>query len=135
MKRRREFLKTSLALAALSVTGKVLDSEAATQFPAGLIYTKESPGRWAGKESAHAPQVTVGGKDLKIVTPHPMTEKHFIVKHTLLTPEGKVLGERTFSPADKTAESSYSLPEGFKGLLWATSFCNLHDFWLTEFKV
>ncbi len=135
MEKRREFLKTSLTLAALAATGKALKAEAATQFPAGLVYTKESPGRWAGKENLHAPQVTVGGKDLKIVTPHPMTEKHFIVKHTLLTPQGKVLGEKTFSPVDKAAESSYPLPEGFKGLLWAASFCNLHDLWLTEFNV
>ncbi len=134
MKERREFLKTSLALAALAATGKALDAEAATQFPAGLIYTKASLGRWAGKEKLHLPQVTVKGRGLKIVTPHPMTEKHFIVKHTLLTPEGKVLGEKTFTPAD-TAESSYQLPEGFQGLLWATSFCNLHDLWLTEYKV
>ena len=32
------------------------------------------------------------------------------------------------------AGSSYALPEGFMGTLWATSFCNIHDLWLTEFK-
>ena len=64
-----------------------------------------------------------------------MTKEHFVVKHTLVTPEGKFLGEKTFANTDSAAESSYQLAEGFKGTLWATSFCNLHDLWLTEFTV
>jgi superoxide reductase len=60
---------------------------------------------------------------------------HFIVKHTLLTPEGKIIGEKTFTAADPKAESTYDLPAGFKGALWATSYCNLHELWLTELTV
>jgi len=135
MKGRREFLKGSMVLAgvAAAVAGGAVRVHAASTFPAGLIYTKEAPGRWAGKEGAHAPKVTVEGRKIKVVTPHPMTEKHFIVKHTLVTPEGKVIGEKTFANTDPAAESSYDLPEGFGGTLWATSFCNLHDLWVTEF--
>jgi superoxide reductase len=132
-KGRRDFMKGSLAAAAVAATGGAAHLQAATKFPAGLIYTKDAPGRWAGKEGTHAPKVTIEGKMVKIVTPHTMSEKHFIVKHTLLTPEGKFLGEKTFANTDTAAESSYQLPEGFKGSLWATSFCNLHDLWLTEF--
>ena len=44
-------------------------------------------------------------------------------------------GEKTFANTDPAAESPYELPEGFKGTLWATSFCSLHDLWLTEFTV
>jgi superoxide reductase len=135
MKARREFLKGSLIVTGAAMVGNEVQAQAAKVFPVGLIYTKGAPGRWAGKEGAHAPQVTVEGKNVKVVTPHPMTEKHFIVKHTLLTPNGKVLGEKTFANTDPAAESSYELPEGFKGALWITSFCNLHDLWLTEFKV
>jgi len=137
VKGRREFLKDSLVLAgaAAVVAGGAVRGQAASTFPAGLIYTKEAPGRWAGKEGAHVPKVTVEGRRIKVVTPHPMTEKHFIVKHTLITPEGKVIGEKTFANTDPAAESSYELPEGFRGTLWATSFCNLHDLWLTEFTV
>ena len=136
MKGRREFLKRSVALAgaAAAVAGGAVQVQAASTFPAGLIYTKEAPGRWAGKEGAHVPRVTVEGRRIKVVTPHPMTEKHYIVKHTLLTPQGKILGEKTFANTDPAAESSYDLPEGVKGTLWVTSFCNLHDLWLTEFK-
>jgi len=137
MKGRREFLKGSMVLAgaAAAVAGGAVRVQAASTFPAGLIYSKEAPGRWAGKEGAHAPKVTVEGRKIKVVTPHPMTEKHFIVKHTLLTLEGKVMGEKTFANTDPAAESSYDLPEGFRGTLWATSFCNLHDLWLAEFTV
>jgi superoxide reductase len=135
MEGRREFLKSSLVVAGVAVSGGAVRVQAASNFPVGLIYTKEAPGRWAGKEGSHAPKVTVEGKNVKVVTPHPMTEKHFIVKHTLVTPEGKFIGEKVFASTDPAAESAYQLPEGFKGTLWATSFCNLHDLWLTEFTV
>jgi superoxide reductase len=135
MEGRREFLKGSLVLAGAALVGSAVPGHSASNFPAGLIYTQEAPGRWAGKEGAHLPKVTVEGKNIRVVTPHPMTQKHFIVKHTLVTAEGKFIGEKTFENTDPAAESSYGLPEGFKGTLWATSFCNLHDFWLAEFTI
>ena len=135
MKGRRDFLKGSLTVLGAAMVGTAVQAQAATKFPAGLIYTKDALGRWAGKEGAHVPQVTVQGKNVKIVTPHPMTKEHYIVKHTLITPAGKLLGEKTFANTDPAAESSYQLPDGFKGTLWATSFCNIHDLWLTEFMV
>jgi superoxide reductase len=135
MKGRREFLKGSLVFAGAAIVGRAVPAQAAITFPVGLIYTKEAPGRWAGKENAHAPRVTVEGRTARVVTPHPMTQKHFIVKHTLVTAEGKFIGEKAFENTDPAAESSYELPEAFKGTLWATSFCNLHDLWLTEFII
>ncbi len=135
MKSRRDFLKGSLIVAGAAVVGKAGLVQAAPIFPTGLIYTKEAPGRWAGKEGAHVPRVTLEGKHLKVVTPHPMIKEHYIVKHTLLTPEGKVLGEKTFFYTDPVAESTYELPAGLKGSLWVTSFCNIHDLWFAEFEV
>jgi superoxide reductase len=132
---RRDFLKGFLVLGGTAVIGSGAQVQAATAFPIAVVYTKEAPGRWAGKEGSHAPKVMVEGRNVKVVTSHPMTEKHFIVKHTLLTPHGKVIGEKTFANTDAAAESSYELPAGFKGALWATSFCNLHDLWLTELSV
>jgi superoxide reductase len=135
MKGRREFLKGTLIVAGATIVGRPVPVQAASTFPVDPIYTKEAPGRWAGKEGAHAPKVTVEGRNVKVVTPHPMTQKHFIVKHTLLTPEGRFIREKTFENTDPAAESSYEVPEGFRGILWATSFCNLHDLWLTEFTI
>ena len=63
MKGRRDFLKGSLVVAGAAVVGNAVRVQAATQFPKGLIYTKEAPGRWAGKEGAHVPQVTVEGEN------------------------------------------------------------------------
>ena len=135
MKGRREFLKGSLVFAGAAIVGSAVRVQAAGTFPVALIYTKEAPGRWAGKEGGHAPKVTGEGRNVRVVTAHPMTQKHFIVKHTLVTAEGKFIGEKTFENTDSAAESSYEVPEGFRGTLWATSFCNLHDLWLTEFTI
>lgn len=135
MSSRRSFLKGSLVLGAAVAAGRARSVRAASTFPPALVYTQDNPGRWAGKEGAHVPKVSVAGGKVTILTPHPMTPQHFIVKHTLLTPDGKFLGEKTFTAADPKAESTYDLPADFKGALWATSFCNLHDLWLTEFTV
>jgi superoxide reductase len=135
MNGRRDFLKGALVVSGATLMGAAVPVQAAGTFPVGLIYTKEAPGRWAGKEGAHAPKVTVQGRNVKVVTPHPMPQKHFIVKHTLWTTAGKFIGEKTFENTDPAAESSYEVPEGFRGTLWATSFCNLHDLWLTEFTI
>jgi superoxide reductase len=62
MKVRREFLKGSLLLKGIAVFGNAKQLYAASKFPVGLIYTKEAPGRWAGKEGTHAPKVTVRAK-------------------------------------------------------------------------
>ena len=60
-----------------------------------------------------------------------MSDKHFTDRHSLVLEDGTFVGATTFTPADKP-ESSYELPAGYKGKVYATSFCNLHDFWLTE---
>jgi superoxide reductase len=135
MSRRRDFLKGSMALTGAAVLGSAAFAQGSAKFPAGLIYTKEAPGRWAGKEGSHAPKVTLEGAVIKITTAHTMSQKHYIVKHTLLKPDGTFIGEKTFAPTDAAAESTYTLPDGFKGTVWAASFCNIHDLWVTEFKI
>jgi superoxide reductase len=135
MKTRRNFLKGSLAVAGVAFVGTAARAQASGKFPPGLIYTKDAPGRWAGREGTHVPKPSLEGGTLKIQTPHGMSEKHYIVKHTVMTPDGKLIGEKTFAPTDTVAESSYALPAGFKGALWIASFCNIHDLWVTEFTV
>ena len=133
---RRDFLRVSLLAAGASVAlGGKRSFAAQSAFPAGVIYTKDNPGKWSEKAGGHLPKVTAEGRRVTILTPHPMTEKHFIVRHTLVAPDGTVLGERTFTPADSKAESSFEVPAAQTGILYATSFCNLHDFWLTEFAL
>ena len=71
MKGRREFLRGSLVFAGAAIAGRAVPVEAMSVFPTGLIYIRETPGRWAGKEGAHAPKVTVEGRNVKVVTPTP----------------------------------------------------------------
>ncbi len=134
MTERREFLKGTLAAAAtiVVVPQLVRAAEPMNAEYKNVIYTSENPGRWAKAAAIHVPRVNISGNKVQVVTPnHPMTEEHFIVKHTLVLADGTVVGDKTFTWKDKP-ESEYQLPEGFKGKMYATSFCNLHDFWLTE---
>ena len=98
-----------------------------------IINTKKNPGKWAKKVATHAPKVHVEDRNVTITTNHPMSEQHYIVRHTLVSADGKVLGEKTFYPSDKIAVSTFELPDDHGSRLYATSFCNIHDFWLTEF--
>lgn len=134
MANRREFLKASLiTTAAVAVSGRVMASTG-VKFPKGLIYTKKEPGKWASKARVHVPIVKLGAGKVTVTTPHPMTRAHYIVRHTLVSRDGKVLGETTFKPTDKLARSVFQLPVK-PGEYYATSFCNLHDFWVTVFTV
>ena len=135
MKNRRDFLKSSVAVAIGMAIGAPKKIFAFSGYFSGMFYTKENPGKWAGKEGSLAPKVTVEGKKVTVKTPHPMTEKHYIVRHTLVSADGKVLGEKTFYPSNPKAISTYELPEKHSSKVYATSFCNLHDLWVTEFNV
>ncbi len=135
MTTRRNFLKGSAAIAAgmaVSGAGRVF---AGSGFPAGIIYTRKNPGRWAKKVGSHVPKVSVKGRQVTILTAHPMSAQHYIVRHTLVAADGRVLGEKTFYPTDRQAMSTYKLPADAGKNFYATSFCNKHDFWLTEFSV
>jgi len=137
MTNRRSFLQASLALGVGALAARTAPVAAAQDsgLPGNIIFTSANPGIWAGKEGSHAPQVTVEGRKVGVFTKHGMSEEHFIVRHTLVAADGTMLGARTFSPSEEEARSEHELPEGYSGKLYATSFCNKHDMWLTEFAV
>jgi superoxide reductase len=99
-----------------------------------LVFTKDDPGHWAGKEAIHTPVATVEGSTLTVKTPHPMSEAHFIVSHSVVLDGGKYLGRTNFTPKDMPM-STYTLPAGYKGKVTVTSTCNLHDFWVASITV
>ena len=140
MKNRRNFLKKGLLLVSgitvssslLAINGK--EDTKMNSFP-GIIYTKNDQGKWEGKSESHVPKITINGNKVVLLTDHPMGEFHYIVRHTLVDKHGKVIGSKTFYPSDEKAESTHEIPVGYKGKLYATSFCNKHDFWLKEFRV
>ena len=136
MNHRRDFLKKTVLVAGGLVAGNSAKVQASPgNCLAGVIYTKDNPGKWAKKVGGHAPIVNVEGKKVTITTKHGMSEKHYIVRHTLVSADGKVLGVKTFYPSDSKAVSTHVLSVGAGSRFYATSFCNLHDFWLTEFGV
>ncbi|MGR3302471.1 MAG: desulfoferrodoxin family protein [Candidatus Scalindua sp.] len=141
MSNRRAFLKSSLAVAAGMAIGQVSPVSAdSVSFPKGVVYTKQNPGKWSKKVGGHLPKVKVEGNKVTVTTTHGMTDEHYIVRHTLVSRNGDVLGEKTFSPSDAEAKSVFELPNVNSKYVWdtttlyATSFCNKHDLWVTEFE-
>jgi len=135
MQDRRDFLKTTAVAASMMAMSSISKAYAKelTEYT-NIIYSKNNPGRWADKVGSHAPEVKVTGEKVMVVTKHPMSAEHFIVRHSLVLEDGTYVGGTPFTPADKP-ESSYNLPAGYKGKFYVTSFCNQHDFWLTETTV
>lgn len=135
MKNRRDFMKSSLVASAGVLAATAIPAIAKENSVKNIFaYSASEPGRWEGKAGSHAPVVSVDGNKVTIETKHGMEEMHYIVKHSLVTSSGEVLGEQVFFPSDKKAISTYEIKE--KGMqLFALSFCNLHDLWVTEFSV
>ena len=135
MTTRRTFLQISAATLSALALSRAGSSLAANlpEFP-GIIYTRNSPGKWSKKVESHAPVITVQGSQVTVETRHGMSDSHYIVRHTLVLADGTVVGAKTFTARNKPV-SNYTLPAGYKGMVKATSFCNLHDFWLTTVEV
>lgn len=132
MSDRRVFLKSALALAAGLSLGAGRAAADTGPFPSGVVYTAEDPGMWAAKAAIHLPQVTVEGDTVTLHTNHPMSAEHFIVRHTVVSADGTVAGFQVFTP-ESEPRSTYTITK--KGDYYATSFCNLHDFWVAKFTI
>ncbi|NDV26830.1 desulfoferrodoxin family protein [Desulfovibrio sp. JC010] len=133
MNSRRKFMAMSAAATAailMPVTNAA--AEKSRRYPSNVVYTRKDTGVWDKKAATHLPQVEVKNGKAIIRTLHPMTEKHYIVRHTLVDKDGNVVGAKTFSNTDEKAVSRFKIPAGSKGKkFFATSFCNKHDFWVS----
>ena len=155
MSERREFLKLvaagpagALLLPLFAETGPgtlAADVECAAgvlgKLPENIIYTKERPGMWKGKEGSHIPSAEVkkadGGVTIKLENKHGMSEAHYIVRHTVVTECGKVLGAKTFTWKDQPV-STHEIKLAADGKcehVFVLSYCNLHDLWLAHVPV
>ena len=99
-----------------------------------VLFSHDNPGHWKGKEATHIPVVEVTGGKLAIRTPHPMSEDHYIVSHTVVLGDGSFVDRKTFKWSDQPV-SEHSLPTGYKGNVTVTSTCNLHDMWIKTVKI
>ena len=136
MTTRRQFLGGSFLAASAMVLKTFTTASASSQSFSGIVYTNANSGKWSKKIGSHAPLISVTGSKVTITTAHPMSQEHYIVRHTLVLADGTVVGEKTFyPPQDTKAASTFELPVGYKEKFYATSFCNLHDLWMTESQV
>ena len=99
-----------------------------------VIFTAEDPGHWANVESLHVPVTSVSAGVLTVKTPHPMSQPHYIVSHSVVLAGGKFLDRKTFTWTDQPV-SAHTLPAGYKGPVTIISTCNLHDVWVKRITV
>ena len=130
--RRRDFARVAILGAAVASLPVAASAQANAN--ENVIFTKEDPAHWVGKEATHVPLATVSGSTLSVKTPHPMSDAHFIVSHSVVLEGGKYLGRAVFTSKDQP-ESTHTLPAGYKGRVMVTSTCNLHDLWATTITV
>jgi superoxide reductase len=127
--RRRDFANSTMLGAVVAVAAAPMAGVAATTDPyENVVFTKDDPGHWAKVEALHVPETTVSGGKLTVKTPHPMSEAHYIVSHTVVLGDGRFLGRQTFTYKDKPV-SEHTLPAGYTGKVTVTSTCNRHDWW------
>lgn len=113
-------------------------ADAIGRLPENIIYTSQHQGHWKGKAGGHVPKVEAVKRDdavvLEIETKHGMSEKHYIVRHSVVNGLGEVLGAKTFHWDDKpVSRFEVKLPSGEQGShLLVMSYCNLHDLWLAH---
>ena len=107
----------------------------------GVYYTLDAPGRWSKKAEGHAPKVELTPMadqkvKVQVVTTHPMKGfEHYIIKHQLLDASFGYLDENLFDPNQDSEPISEFTLTGYTGPLYALSFCNLHDVWLSQINV
>jgi superoxide reductase len=128
---RRTFLNTALASAAGLALVSRAGNAAAESGLTNVIFTEAAPGHWKGKEALHVPVIELKAGKITVITPHPMSEAHYIVSHTVVLEGGQFLDRKTFSWKDSPV-SEHTLPAGYKGKVTVTSTCNLHDWWVKE---
>ncbi|RKZ90321.1 MAG: hypothetical protein DRQ43_11425, partial [Gammaproteobacteria bacterium] len=88
---RRTFLKGALSSTTAAAVATVAASTSTSSVfasshnsMAGIVYTKENPGKWAKKVGGHLPSIKIAGQKVIVETDHGMSAKHFIVRHTLV---------------------------------------------------
>ena len=99
-------------------------------FAGSLYYTRQAPGRWAGKEETHVPDIERSGSIIQITTGHEMDGyNHYIIKHIVLNDNLEFMYEQRFNPETDAPISEYDI-SGLSGAVYAVSLCNKHDAWL-----
>ena len=126
---RRDFAKSAILGAAAAVAAPAVSDAKSPARYANVLFTEHDPGHWADWVSLHVPEVKVEAGKLSIRTPHPQSDEHYIVSHTVVLANGEFLDRTTFSSNDQPV-SEHTLPAGYAGRVTITSTCNRHDTWM-----
>ena len=131
---RRDFAKSTII--GIAMAGAMpIAARAQTADPnKNVVFTESDPGHWEKVVALHVPQTTLAGGKLTIKTPHPMSEAHYIVSHTVVLGDGTFLSRKTFTYKDEPV-SEHALPAGYTGKIIVTSTCNQHDWWAKSISV
>ena len=149
MNRRRFAMRTFAGAALAAVAAGIGRAQPASSPPASaapappgapapheenILFSESDPAHWAGWESLHVPQTTVEAGVLTIRTPHPQSDEHYIVSHSVVLAGGAFLNRTTFT-ASQAPLSHVPLPAGYAGPLTVVSTCNRHDAWVKTIVV
>lgn len=105
-----------------------------------IVYTRDDPGAWGGKEDGHVPQIvwekTETGLKVTVSVNHEMSAEkpHYIMWVRLWDEQGQLLGEKEFQGGDEKAEAVFEI-EGAPSVLKAYEKCNLHGIWMEVVEV
>lgn len=100
-----------------------------------VFYTKEAPGRWAGKEGGHVPTIERSNNMIEVTTGHEMNGfVHYIIKHVILDENLGFVRETLFNPEKDSPVSQHDI-SGLKNVVYAISLCNKHDAWLNALEL
>jgi superoxide reductase len=132
--KRRDFATSAILGAAMAAVLPVAGKAETADPTENVVFTESDPGHWAKVVALHVPETTVTGGKLTIKTPHPQSEVHYIVSHTVVLEDGKFLGRKTFTYKDEPI-SEHTLPAGYTGKVTVTSTCNQHDWWTKGISV
>jgi superoxide reductase len=97
---------------------------------APLVRTGDRPGPWPDKVNSHTPTITIDGDSATVVTPHPMSEEHYIVSLYITDQEGNMISKVQLNPTDNPeATHTFELPSEVTSVTpW--SLCDDHDLWM-----
>jgi superoxide reductase len=99
-----------------------------------ILFSETDYGHWGDWVSLHVPQVKLDGGVLTVTTPHPQSDEHYIVSHSVVLAGGAFLNRTTFT-ASQAPLSRVPLPAGYAGPLTVVSTCNRHDAWVKTIVV
>jgi len=131
---RRDFAKSAIVGMAAAAAVTAAARAAGDNPDKNVVFTEANPGHWEKVISLHIPQMTTASGKLTVKTPHPQSEVHYIVSHTVVLGDGTFVSRKTFSYRDEPI-SEHMLPVGYAGEVTVTSTCNQHDYWAKTIKV